>query len=146
MRIYLDNCSLQRPLDDQAQPRIEQETEAVIEILLLCETGNLTLISSEVLQTEIDAIFDLERRETSLEILRIAQENVLTDSKIKRRTQEFVEFGIKPLDALHLASAEAGQADYFCTCDDKLLKKAKSQNDLKIKAVSPLELIREILK
>jgi predicted nucleic acid-binding protein len=34
-----------------------------------------------------------------------------------------VDYGIKPLDALHLASAESGKADYFCTCDDKIIKK-----------------------
>ena len=28
MRIYLDTCCLQRPLDDQTQPRIRVETEA----------------------------------------------------------------------------------------------------------------------
>ncbi|CAN5179314.1 PIN domain-containing protein [soil metagenome] len=146
MKIYLDNCSLQRPLDDQTQMRVENETEAIIEILTLCETGDLTLISSDVLQFEIKAILDLERRETSLGILRIARNKVLTDSKIERRAQEFVKVGIKSLDALHLASAEAGQADYFCTCDDKLLKKAKTISDLKIKAISPLELTEEILK
>lgn len=146
MRIYLDNCSLQRPLDNQTQSRIEQETKAVIEILTLCETGSLTIISSDVLQLEIDAISDLERRETALGILRIAEENVQTDSEIENRAQNLVKTGIKPLDALHLASAEAGKADYFCTCDDKLLKKAKAKSDLKLKAISPLELIKEILK
>jgi len=48
------------------------------------------------------------------------------------------------LDALHLASAEIGHADYFCTCDDKLLKKAVSMQDLKTRFVSPIELIKEI--
>ena len=27
---------------------------------------------------------------------------------------------LKPLDALHVASAEAAGADYFLTCDDRL--------------------------
>ena len=54
--------------------------------------------------------------------------------------------GIKPLDALHLASAEEAQAVYFCTCDDKFLNRAKAVNDLKTKAVSPVELIEEIEK
>jgi predicted nucleic acid-binding protein len=48
------------------------------------------------------------------------------------------------LDALHLASAEKGKADYFCTCDDKFLKKAKKISDLVIKVISPIELIEEI--
>ena len=44
-----------------------------------------------------------------------------------------------------LASAEEAEADYFCTCDDKFLRKAKAISDLKVKAVSPLELI-EVLE
>jgi hypothetical protein len=45
---------------------------------------------------------------------------------------------------LHLACAEAAEADYFCTCDDKFLKKAKALTDNKTTAVSPLELIEAI--
>jgi predicted nucleic acid-binding protein len=51
-----------------------------------------------------------------------------------------------PLDALHLASAEAAQVDYFCTCDDRLLKKAKTVHDLKTVVVSPIELAEELEK
>lgn len=38
--------------------------------------------------------------------------------------------GMKPLDALHLASASISKADYFCTCDDKFLKKASHRRIL----------------
>jgi len=48
------------------------------------------------------------------------------------------------LDALHLASAEEAEADYFCTCDDRFLKRAKTFNDLRTKVVTPLELIEEL--
>ncbi|BAJ62355.1 PIN domain-containing protein [Anaerolinea thermophila] len=53
--------------------------------------------------------------------------------------------GLQPLDALHLALAETGKADYFCTCDDRLLRKSK-QIELQVKGVSPVELIQEIEK
>lgn len=33
MKIYLDMCCLSRPCDDQSQPRIRVETEAVLAIL-----------------------------------------------------------------------------------------------------------------
>jgi hypothetical protein len=35
-------------------------------------------------------------------------------------------------------------SDYFCTCDDKMLKKAKRLKTQTTKVVSPLELIAEI--
>ena len=52
--------------------------------------------------------------------------------------------GFEPLDALHLASAEEAKADYFCSCDDRLLKKAKSFPRLKVRVMSPIELAEEI--
>ena len=51
-----------------------------------------------------------------------------------------MESGIKPLDALYLASAEAVEADYFCTCDDHFLKRAKATTT-RVNVVSPLELV-----
>jgi predicted nucleic acid-binding protein len=146
MKIYFDNCSLQRPLDDQTQPRIEQETKAVVAILAACETGDLTLISSEILLAEVAETFDLERREMTLGVLDIAEETIVINRKIEERAREIEKFGIKAMDALHLASAETGRAEYFCTCDDKLLKRARAKNDLKTKAVSPIELFEEITK
>ncbi|MFH1086556.1 MAG: PIN domain-containing protein, partial [Chloroflexota bacterium] len=52
--------------------------------------------------------------------------------------------GIKPLDALHLAMAEAAQADRFRTRDDRLLKRARAISDLSVQGISPLELIEEL--
>ena len=54
--------------------------------------------------------------------------------------------GVKPLDALHLATATNASADYFCTYDDKLLKIVKNIEELNINIVSPLELVEEIEK
>jgi hypothetical protein len=33
MKVYLDNCALNRPFDDQSQERIRIETEAVVLVL-----------------------------------------------------------------------------------------------------------------
>ena len=52
MKVYLDTCSLQRPLDDQTQLRIRLETEAVLGLITLIENGVLELVSSEVLLYE----------------------------------------------------------------------------------------------
>ncbi len=86
------------------------------------------------------------RREYVLEVLRKTREFVELNEEIEKRAREFLTFGIKALDALHLASAEQVKADYFCTCDDKFLKKAKSIKVLKTTAVSPIQLIDEIEK
>ncbi|MCI0525518.1 MAG: nucleic acid-binding protein [Acidobacteria bacterium] len=132
MNVYLDTCSLQRPLDDQTQMRIRLEAEAVLGIIALVENGGLELVSSEVLLFETRRNVDTTRREFAMEVL------------AKANHKELNAKGIMALDALHLAAAEAGQADYFCTCDDKLLKKAKRLCSPTIKAVSPIELLEEI--
>ena len=36
MKIYLDTCSLQRPLDNKTQLRVMVESEAVLGLLALC--------------------------------------------------------------------------------------------------------------
>jgi hypothetical protein len=42
------------------------------------------------------------------------------NDQIQSRAATLAQAGVKPLDALHLASAEADRADYFLTCDDRL--------------------------
>ena len=63
---------------------------------------------------------------------------------IEKRAKSFVAEGIKPLDALHLASAEIALADYLCTCDDRFLKKANQLSELSVKVVSPVNLVEEL--
>jgi predicted nucleic acid-binding protein len=144
MKVYLDTCSLHRPLDSKIQIRIRLESEAVLEVIGLCEAGQLELVSSEVLVFEVNRNPQIIRREFGMEVLSKASSFVVLNQQIEHRAGELNKIGIKPLDALHLATAEAGGADYFCTCDDKFLKKAKAMGDVKTNVVSPLELIEEI--
>jgi predicted nucleic acid-binding protein len=144
MKVYLDTCSLQRPLDSKTQIRIVLEAEAILGVIGLCENGEIELVSSEVLIFETNKNPKMVRREFGREVLAKAGVFVSLDDQIEQRAKAFGEIGIKPLDALHLASAEAAQADYFCTCDDRFLKKAKGITDLKTKVVTPVGLIEEI--
>lgn len=146
MKIYLDLCALQRPLDTKDQPRIAVEAEAVLSVLSLFESGHIKLVSSEALLFEASRNPNRTRREYTLEVLRKASQMIELNEKIGKRSREFTEMGIQPLDALHLASAEIAKVEYFCTCDDRFLKAAKSIGNLNIKVVSPIELVEEIDK
>jgi predicted nucleic acid-binding protein len=146
MRIYLDACSLQRPLDSKTQIRIILEAEAVLGVLALCESGEIDLISSEALVFETERNPNMIRQEYALETLSKAKSFVVLNDRVEKRAREFNAISIRPLDALHLALAEEAQADYFCTCDDRFLKRAKVIKSLKTKVVSPIELIEEIEK
>ena len=65
MFIYFDTCCLNRPYDDQSQPRIQLEAAAVLAILERVTAGDVQLASSSVLQFEIHRIADQTRRKAS---------------------------------------------------------------------------------
>ena len=75
-----------------------------------------------------------------------AENAIDVTAKVILRTANLTEYGIKPLDALHVALAETGNADYFCTCDDQLLRKTKQVKDLMVKIANPVDLVQEIEK
>ena len=51
-RIYLDTSAYNRPFDDQTQPKIFLESQAVAIILQMVEMGMIELASSSVLEYE----------------------------------------------------------------------------------------------
>jgi predicted nucleic acid-binding protein len=66
-------------------------------------------------------------------------EYVTESDEILRKANELVKIGIKPKDALHVASAIAGNAEYFMTTDDRLLKKLASESN--IIGINPVDLV-----
>ncbi len=144
MKVYFDTCSLQRPLDDKSHVRIALEAEAILGAIMLAEMGVFELISSETLLFEVQKTPNVQRQRYVLNVLKKGKTFIALNDNIKKRAQVLNKIGIKPVDALHLASAEAAGADYFCTCDDRFLKKAKKLKDNQTIAISPLKLIEEI--
>jgi predicted nucleic acid-binding protein len=143
LRIYLDCCALQRPFDDQRQPRVKVEAEAVLVLLAMVEAGEIILLGSDVLEYEIRRISDLSRLQEVLSLFGLARERVQQNPIVTNLAQSVLALGIQPLDALHLASAEVGRVDFFATTDDKLLKAAQKLPHISCKVVSVLELLVE---
>jgi len=146
MRIYIDNCCLQRPLDDQTQPRIRVETEAVLAILTAIQVRGFTLLSSEALEYEMRRIPDLRRRNEAMAVLTLAQERLELTDETAALAESIESHGIRPMDAVHLALASTAEADYFATCDDRFLKNARILPGLACKVTSILSLTSEILE
>ena len=144
MKIYLDVCAIQRPLDTPSHLRIAIEAEAILGILALCENGQVEIVSSDALIYEIRRNPHPVRREYALAVLELAKEHLVVTKDVEERANYLVEQGFKPLDALHVAFAEKGKVDYFCTSDDKLLKRAKRLGNLVVKVVTPVELAEEL--
>jgi predicted nucleic acid-binding protein len=63
---------------------------------------------------------------------------------IRDRGRILESSGFKPIDALHVAAAEQGQAEVLVTCDDGLLKTAQRHAGiLQVKVMSVLRFIAE---
>jgi predicted nucleic acid-binding protein len=122
------------------------ESEAVLGIIALCDFGQVELLSSEALLYEGEQSTLPVRKEHTLSVLAKAMNVLVVTEKEKSRAVEIIQSGIKPLDALHIALAESGNADYFCTCDDKLLRNAKKVKNLAVKVINPVDLVQEIEK
>ena len=146
MRIYLDNCCLQRPLDDQMHPRIRVETEAVFAVLAAVQAKKLSLLSSEALKYEVSRIPDEARRTEVLSVLSLASEHLQVTDEVEALALTWEQQGLGAMDAVHLALASTAKVDFFCTCDDQLFRKARSISALACKITTLLGFIPEFTK
>ena len=137
MRVYLDNCCSNRPFDEQAQLRVVLETLAKLNIQQQMRDGVLEYVWSSVLDFEISKSRFLDR---SLQIMPWAKGaviNVQIDDSIRFRAKEFEANGLKAMDALHVACAEAAECDWFFTTDRGVLKKARNLTSMRV--ANPVE-------
>ena len=146
MRAYLDICALKRPFDDQTQPRIRLEANAVLE-LLAAPPERVTFVQSPAHAVEN------ARNPFPWRAERVAAwlESATTRSDAKaedlvQRTAELMMLGFRNFDALHIACAELASADVFATTDDRLLGlSGRHAGLLRVRVVDVVTLTREVL-
>ena len=63
--------------------------------------------------------------------LTLAKYSQPVNEKIRERARELEKQGLRSMDALHLACAEAAETDCFLTCDDRIVKRYKGRTDIK---------------
>jgi predicted nucleic acid-binding protein len=103
-----------------------------------------TWISSTVIDHEVDQTPDFERKRRIETLLSSAHQVVLLTEEIIRRGDEIRQLGFGSFDALHIASAEAGEADVVLTTDDKLIRLAmRHLRELKVLVSNPLQWLQE---
>ena len=145
MRLYLDVCCLNRPFDNQEIDRNRLEAEAVVAVVTRIRKSTHLLVSSEVVNREVDAGEDAEKAELIRQILRLATHHVVVAAAELERWPELMDMGFGQLDALHLACAESAHCDLFLTTDDKLLKRARAHaSGLRITVMNPLAYVTEV--
>lgn len=147
IRVYLDTCVWGRPFDDQSDKKILEETAAYFEIAWKIDSGEIEVVSSEVLFVELEDVSDENLREKIKLLVSKATSNVVRlDDKIREAAIEIEKkckcFGI---DALHIAAAISGHANFFVTTDYELLKKkACVKQKFNIDVINPVNFVRNL--
>ena len=136
-KLYLDVCALCRPFDNQNLMRIRFETDAYYLILNGIQKNKYQMIVSPVHFKEIESIEDVREKVQVLELLSLyGMEPNYDLNKVRNRAEELISVNLGIADAVHLAFAEQS-ADYFITCDDKLMKRTK-RTKLNIEVTNPI--------
>lgn len=138
MTVYLDNSFLNRPFDDPEVGTNKVEGEILSLVIKLADKGKIDLINSSIIEYENSLNSIPERKIFVAEVLKQAKVYQNVDEDIKKQAENLVKtINISPIDALHLSSAEAANADVFITCDYGIIKKYKG----KVKVTTPLEFV-----
>ena len=141
--LFRSVCCLNRPFDDQTQDKIRIESDAMLAILSKCVSGEWQLLSSEVLDIEIENTQDQWKKSKVYELNKLAEDKIILNDKIVKRALEFQNSGLKSFDSLHVASAEYSKADIFLTTDKKLLHTVERLK-LDLKTANPINWFMEV--
>ena len=140
MRIYLNTSALSRPFDDLSSTRVRLEAEAVVALMEGVESGALEWIGGDYLDFEVGQDPDRERVQRLSRLLGLVARRVEMSEALISRARELEKVGLRGLDALHVASAEAGGARLLITTDDRMIRNARrSPAPLLVRVVTPPE-------
>lgn len=132
IRIYLDNCCFNRPYDEQDDIKIQLETEAKLYIQDKIREGEYDLIWSYILEYENEVNPHIIRKKEIYEWKKIAAIQVEPKENILEIAKEIKAAGLKNKDALHVACALDGKADYLITTDKQMNNKNNEINGIEI--------------
>ncbi len=107
------------------------------------------MIKSKHIESVNSSVLEYENNKNPFPIKQKAIANYLTkailrqpiNESIRQRAKQLESEGIKPIDALHVASFEASECDFFITCDRRLLNRCRTLN---IPAINPIDFIQEL--
>ena len=138
LKLYLDNCCFNRPFDDQSRLLVRLETEAKLYVQEGIRNGTFELVWSYVVDIENDANPYPRRRRFVSAWKQFAVIDVEESEELLVLMESFEKRGVKPNDALHLASAVVAPADIFITADRGILNKPINE----IRVMNPEKFLR----
>jgi predicted nucleic acid-binding protein len=143
VRVYVNTSALHRPFDDMSQTRIREEAEAVTMVISAIRLGRVTLVSSEYLVFEVTQNPNAEQVGIMLATLSLAHQTVKVSRPAAVRAEALEDQGLRGLDAVHIACAEAGHADLLVTTDTRMWRRARTAR-LGVRVVTPFEAVAMI--
>lgn len=141
MKVYLDNCSFNRPYDDQSQIRISLETQTKLYVQDLVKNKEIALVTSYVLWYENSQNpYETKKKAISEFLQKNSVEYIDVDKSgiIKTKAEEIMKTGVKMKDAYHVACAVCASCDCFLTTDDRLLRYRTDE----IQIINPIDFVR----
>ena len=76
----------------------------------------------------------------------IAKIYIGMNDQIETKAKNLIKKEFKIFDALHIASAESGNANIFLTTDDRLLRKARGDADITVEIKNPVQWLMNIIQ
>ena len=136
MKLYLDNSFLNRPFDNPLVGINKDEGSVLFDIIRSAKEGKVGIVRSAMIEFE-NLDNEIAARKSFVEsVMNLADAYQNFSDSIVRRAQTIVqEYRLQPLDAVHIASAEAAEVDFFITCDYTVLKRYQGT----LRVVTPLQ-------
>lgn len=117
----LQTIGRSEPFDDQTRIDIQQEANAFLEIIAEVEIGRLILLTSDILEFEIQNILSEEKRANVKDYLGLSGKHIHSSEQLVNLGKRIQSNGhVRARDALHIASAILGRARYCLSCDKKV--------------------------
>ena len=141
--VYLDYNCFQRGFDDPRQVRVQIEALACQEIFARAEQDALRLIWSFMHEDETLLCPMPARKHEAFRLATLCKVRLGPETGVytlARTLQKTANLSAK--DAVHLACAVHSRADFFLTCDDRLLKPARRLT-LDVEVLNPVDYIRK---
>ncbi len=97
------------------------------------------------MDNEVSRIPDDERRQKVAHLSAMAEAKVTVDETVEARAEALAKLGFSAYDALHIACAEAGNAEVLLTTDDRMWRRARRHRDaLRVSVENPTLWLMEV--
>jgi len=140
-KVYLDNCTYNRPFDDQNDIRIRLESEAKIFIQEQIKDNRIDLVWSSVNDYENNDNPSPEKQKRIMAWRNFAAQRHTLNQAVLQKALELQSIGIRAKDALHIAAAIDSECGFFITTDRKILNKKIDG----VTVVNPVVFVEEYL-